>query len=75
MFLRFEVYCVPDCLPGLFLARFSLVCLRLLGSPAWLYGTGCLLFYVLVALGGFVPSALPGLGPSVFSLPDAGHSV
>ena len=25
--------------------------------------------------GGFVPSALPGLGPSAFSMPDAGHSV
>ena len=42
---------------------------------AWLYRTGCLLFCVLVAFGGFVPSALPGLRPPDSSMPDAGHSV
>ena len=42
---------------------------------AWLYRTGCLPFCVLVALGGFDPSALTGLGPPASSMPGAGHSV
>ena len=45
------------------------------GSLRGSTGPVACLFCVIVALGGFVPSALPGLGPSAFSLPDAGHSV
>ena len=65
---------MPDCLPALPLLGFLSVAFAFWVCSR-LYRTGCLLFCVLVALGGFVPSALPGLGPSAFSLPDAGHSV
>ena len=69
--LRIEVFCVPACLPALFPLGFLLFAFALCVF-AWLYWTGCLLFCVLVALGGFDPSALPGLGPPAFSMPGAG---
>ena len=65
---------MPACLPVLFPRGLLLIAFAFWVS-ARLYRTGCLPFCVLAALGGLVPSALPGLGPSAFFLPDAGHSV
>ena len=69
-----EVYCVPARLPALSPLGFLLFAFAFWVS-AWLYRSGCLPFCVPAALGGFVPSALPGLRPPAFSWPHAGHSV
>ena len=72
--LRFQVYCVPDCLPALPLVGFLLVAFaflvcsrsfRISSSP----------YCVPPDLSGVAPCDLVGLGPPTYSVPESGHAI
>ena len=72
--LRFEVFCVTDCLPALPLLGFLSVAFAILVCSRF-FRTCSLPCCVSDDLGGFAPCALVGLGPPAYPVPESGRAI